>query len=71
MRETVMNMRNKILGLLSLFVVTGCSTTPHQTTRAQVDENYINQVEAAAKKNSLSPRIYWVNPPLKKEPAEQ
>lgn len=66
-----MKVRDKVTIAMSLLVLAGCSSTPVQTSRAQVDENYINQVEAAAKKNSLSPRIYWVNPPLKKEPTEQ
>jgi len=66
-----MKVRDKVTIAMSLLVLAGCSSTPVQTSRVQVDENYINQVEAAAKKNSLSPRIYWVNPPLKKEPAEQ
>lgn len=66
-----MKVRQNIAIVASLLLLAGCSSTPVQTARSQLDQDYINQVEAAAKKNSLSPRIYWVNPPMKKEAGQQ
>ncbi|GHG75438.1 hypothetical protein GCM10010919_29610 [Alishewanella longhuensis] len=54
--------------LVSLFSLSACSTHHTLSARAQIDQEYIKQVEAASRKASHSPRIYWVNPPVKKTP---
>lgn len=57
---------NKTMLLICLFCLNACSSQSVLSERVQVDQDYIKQVEAASRKASLSPRIYWVNPPVKK-----
>jgi starvation-inducible outer membrane lipoprotein len=57
----------KVIGLLCLLLAQGCSSTPEQITRIQVDQDYVNQVEKAAKNSAVNPKVYWVNPPKKRE----
>lgn len=57
----------KVIGPLCLLLALGCSSTPTQTSRVQIDQDYVNQVEKAAKNSAVSPRVYWVNPPQKRE----
>ncbi|CAM5198178.1 hypothetical protein ALON55S_08748 [Alishewanella longhuensis] len=54
--------------LISVFCLSACSSDGVLSERAQVDQEYMKQVEAASRKASHSPRIYWVNPPVKKTP---
>ena len=51
-----MKMRQTIAIATSLLLLAGCSSTPVQTARSQVDQDYINQVEAAAKKKQSQPQ---------------
>ncbi len=67
-------MKNRLLHgfvISSLMLLGACSATPNVMVKRQVDTDYVNQVEAAARKNSQTPRIYWVNPPLKKQEKQQ
>jgi len=54
--------------LVSLLSLAACSTNNVMYERAQVDHEYMKQVEAASRKANQSPRIYWINPPMKKTP---
>lgn len=56
----------KVTVLLSIFSLTACSTNNMSSARPEVDKEYMKQVEAASRKAVHSPRIYWVNPPIKK-----
>lgn len=56
----------KVIGLLCLLLVQACSSTPIHTTRLQVDQDYVNLVEQAAKNSAVNPKVYWVNPPKKR-----
>lgn len=67
-----MKVHQKLVLGLSVLLLAGCSTLPvQQHARAEFDQVYISQVEAAAKKSISNPRIYWLNPPMKKESEQQ
>lgn len=60
----------KVLKLIILFgaaALVACSSPPQPSSRVVVDQQYIDQVETAARRNSQRPRIYWVNPPVKRQ----
>ncbi|KKO44587.1 hypothetical protein WG68_14930 [Arsukibacterium ikkense] len=49
----------------AITLFTACSTAPHYAM--QPDYDYIQKVEASSKYSTHAARIYWVNPPVKRE----
>lgn len=62
-----MQKTSKLFILISAAMLVACSSVPEQSSRVVVDQQYIEQVESAARRNSQRPRIYWVNPPVKRQ----
>lgn len=56
----------KGLLLLGLFSLSACSSVPALSEQKKVDQEYVQQVEAASRNSSRNLRVYWVNPPVKK-----
>ncbi|GGW68721.1 hypothetical protein [Alishewanella tabrizica] len=54
-----------LFGVISL---AGCSSTGSLPEQVKVDQEYVKDVERASRRASHAPRIYWVNPPVKKTP---
>lgn len=56
--------------LVGLIGLTACSSTAMLPERTQqVDQEYVNQVEALSRNRSHRLSVYWINPPVKKEQA--
>jgi len=47
-------------------LLTACSTAPPQYVM-EPDYDYIQKVEASSKYSTHAAKIYWVNPPLKRQ----
>ena len=60
--------RQLYLLILATTLVTACSTTPQYVMKPDYD--YINKVESSSKFSAQPARIYWVNPPMKREKAK-
>lgn len=54
-----------LFGVISL---AGCSSAGSVPEQIKVDQEYVKNVERASRRASHAPRIYWVNPPVKKIP---
>ncbi|MBV2130890.1 hypothetical protein [Arsukibacterium indicum] len=51
-------------------LITACSATPPQYVM-EPDYDYIQRVEASSKHSTQSAKIYWVNPPMKRQPVTE
>ena len=64
-------MKRIALVALSTSVLAGCSTLPEQTGswRSNLDTAKMQAIEQAATEAGV--RVYWINPPQKKEPSRK
>lgn len=58
----------KCLILLLVFSLSACSSNTALSDKTKIDQEYVQQVEAASRNSTHNLRVYWVNPPLKKLP---
>lgn len=60
----------KVALCLVFFSLTACSANNMSAGRPELDQEYIQRVEAVSRNVSHRPRIYWINPPIKKRPEQ-
>lgn len=56
----------KCLLLLAVFSLSACSSNMVLPDKTMVDQEYVQQVEAASRNSTHHLRVYWLNPPVQK-----